>query len=75
MKKLITIIAAAFILTGCSSMPERTCTAIYESGGAEYSVYVFGSKMRGEEMLLRAGYPFSFNYVSEKNFKSHDCSI
>lgn len=56
-------------------MPERTCTAIYESGGAEYSVYVFGSKMRGKEMVLRAGYPFSFNYVSEKNFKSHDCSI
>lgn len=75
MKKLITIIAAAFILTGCSSMPERTCTAIYESGGAKYSVSVFGSKMRGEEMLLRAGYPFSFNYVSENNFKSHDCSM
>lgn len=73
MKKTITI--AALILSGCSTMPERTCTAIYESGGAEYSVYVFGSQMRGNEMLLRAGYPFSFHYVSGKNFKSHDCSM
>lgn len=73
MKKIIAI--AALLLSGCSTMPERTCTAIYESGGAEYSVYVFGSQMRGDEMLLRAGYPFSFHYVSEKNFKSHDCSM
>lgn len=73
MKKTIAI--AALVLSGCSYMPERTCTAIYESGGAEYSVYVFGSQMRGNEMLLRAGYPFSFHYVSEKNFKSHDCSM
>lgn len=73
MKKIIAI--AALLLSGCSTMPERTCTAIYESGGEEHSVYVFGSQMRGEEMLLRAGYPFSFNYVSEKNFKSHDCSM
>lgn len=73
MKKIIAI--AVLLLSGCSTMPERTCTAIYESGGADYSVYVFGSQMRGEEMLLRAGYPFSFHYVSEKNFKSHDCSM
>lgn len=73
MKNIIAI--AALILSGCSTMPERACTAIYESGGAEYSVYVFGSQMRGNEMLLRAGYPFSFHYVSEKNFKSHDCSM
>lgn len=73
MKKTITI--AALILSGCSSMPERTCTAVYESGGSKYSVYVFGSVMRGDEMLLRAGYPFYFRYISERNFKSHDCSI
>lgn len=72
MKKLI-LIVAALALTGCSSMPERTCTAVYESGGADYSVYVFGTKKRGEELLLRAGYPFSFHYVSERNFKDHDC--
>lgn len=72
MKKLI-LIVAALALTGCSSMPERTCTAMYESGGADYSVYVFGTQKRGEELLLRAGYPFSFHYVSERNFKDHDC--
>lgn len=71
MKKII--VAAALVLSGCSSMPERTCTAIYESGGAEYSVYVFGTQQRGEELLLRAGYPLSFHYVSENNFKDHDC--
>lgn len=72
MKKLI-LIVAALALTGCSSIPERTCTAVYESGGADYSVYVFGTQKRGEELLLRAGYPFSFHYVSERNFKDHDC--
>ncbi|WVX93036.1 hypothetical protein [Escherichia phage BUCT-XGG-1] len=72
MKKLI-LIVAALAFTGCSSMPERTCTAVYESGGADYSVYVFGTQKRGEELLLRAGYPFSFHYVSERNFKDHDC--
>lgn len=72
MKKLI-LIVAALALTGCSSMPDRTCTAVYESGGADYSVYVFGTQKRGEELLLRAGYPFSFHYVSERNFKDHDC--
>lgn len=72
MKKLI-LIVAALALTGCSSMPARTCTAVYESGGADYSVYVFGTQKRGEELLLMAGYPFSFHYVSERNFKDHDC--
>ena len=71
MKKFI--ICAELLLTGCSSMPERTCTAIYESAGSEYSVYVFGTQQRGDELLLRAGYPFSFHYVSESNFKDHDC--
>lgn len=71
MKKIIAI--TAFLLIGCSTMPERTCTAIYEYGGSNYQVYVFGSQIRGEEMLLRAGYPFAFQYIPEKKFKSHDC--
>lgn len=71
MKKLLLV--AAIALTGCQSMPDRTCSAVYESGGSTYEVYVFGTQRRGDELLLRAGYPFSFQYVSEKNFKDHNC--
>ncbi|MEG0209040.1 MULTISPECIES: phage exclusion lipoprotein Cor [Gammaproteobacteria] len=74
MKRIkLALIATAFTLTGCSSMPERTCSATYESGGGEHEVYIFGTMIQGDKLYLRAGYPFSFHYVSERNFKDHNC--
>lgn len=77
MKKVILsaplALIAAITLTGCQSMPEKQCEAIYESGGNEYTVSVFGVREQGNQLTLRAGYPFSFHYVSANNFKSHTC--
>ena len=78
MKKLIALIAvvaAVTTLSGCSSMPEKTCTALYRSGdGGTYEVSIFGTQIQGDRLLLRAGYPFSFHYISEDHFVSHNCS-
>ena len=74
MKKILLAAAIAFALTGCASMPEKVCDATYESGGMEYGVSIFGTAIQGERLLLRPGYPFSFHYVDESNFKSHNCS-
>lgn len=64
---------AAITLTGCESMPEKQCEAIYESGSVGYLVPVFGVQETAGQALLRAGYPFSFHYVNASNFKSHTC--
>lgn len=73
MKKKFIVAAIALALIGCADMPKRTCTAIYESGSNKYEVYVFGTRLNGGELMLRAGYPFSFHYVNERQFTTHDC--
>lgn len=75
MKKLIAVLIAAVALTGCANMPKRECAATYENSGMEYSVAIFGAKRVGDQTLVKAGYPFNFQWVSADNFKNADCSL
>lgn len=75
MKKLIAVLIAAVALTGCANMPKRECTAIYEYSGMQYSVSIFGVKRVADRTLVKAGYPFNFQWVSIDNFKNADCSL
>lgn len=75
MKKLIAVLIATFALTGCANMPKRECMAIYENSGMEYEVYIFGAKRVGDRNLVKAGYPFSYQWVSADNFNRTDCSF
>lgn len=71
MKNLILI--AAIALTGCSSMPPKVCDASYGFGGYDYNVSIFGVRKMGNKTFLRAGYPFSFQWVDSDHFNSHTC--
>lgn len=75
MKKLIAVLIAAVTLTGCANMPKRECTAIYENSGMQYSVAIFGVKRVADRTIVKAGYPFNFQWVSIDNFKNADCSL
>ncbi|UTQ80559.1 putative super-infection exclusion protein [Pseudomonas phage Motto] len=75
MKKIICVFVAAFALIGCSSMPERECSAIYESGGMDYEVAIFGVKRINDRTFVKPGYPFGFQWVTVDNFKNSDCSL
>lgn len=72
MKTLI-MICAAFFLSGCANMPSKICDATYINSGMEYSVPVFGVADVNGHKMLRAGYPFNFQYVSVDHFKSTTC--
>ena len=71
MKTLIMI--CAFLLSGCADMPSKLCDATYMNSGMEYSVPVFGVADVSGHKMLRAGYPFNFQYVSVDHFKSTTC--
>lgn len=71
MKTLIMI--CAVLLSGCADMPSKICYATYMNSGMEYSVPVFGVADVSGHKMLRAGYPFNFQYVSIDNFKRTTC--
>lgn len=75
MKGLKNIAIAAMVagLVGCADMPKRECTAIYQTGGNEYAVAVFGVADIGGHKMVKAGYPFNFQWVSVDHFKKTDC--
>ena len=75
MKGLKNIAIAAMVagLVGCADMPKRECTAIYQTGGNEYAVAVFGVADVGGHKMVKAGYPFNFQWVSVDHFKKTDC--
>ncbi|WPK27997.1 phage exclusion lipoprotein Cor [Citrobacter sp. FR21M1BA2611] len=74
-KSIIAAIAASILITGCSNMPKRECSATYENSGMNYEVAIFGVKRVGDRTLVKPGYPFSYQWVSVDNFKNSDCSI
>lgn len=71
MKTLIMI--CAVLLSGCANMPTKVCDATYHTGGMDYAVPVYGVADFSGHKMLRAGYPFSFQYVSVDHFKSTTC--
>ena len=71
MKTLIMI--CAVLLSGCAGMPSKICDATYHTGGMDYAVPVYGVADFSGHKMLRAGYPFSFQYVSVGHFKSTTC--
>lgn len=71
--KNIAIAAMVAGMVGCADMPKRECTAIYQTGGNEYAVAVFGVSDVGGNKIVKAGYPFNFQWVSVDHFKKTDC--
>ncbi|MCK3350296.1 hypothetical protein MZH40_11755 [Escherichia coli] len=71
--KNIAIAAMVAGMVGCADMPKRECTAIYQTGGNEYAVAVFGVSDAGGHKMVKAGYPFNFRWVSVDHFKKTDC--
>lgn len=71
--KNIAIYAIVACLFGCADMPKRECTAIYQTGGNDYAVAVFGVTDVDGHKMIKAGYPFNFQWVSVNHFKKTDC--
>lgn len=71
--KNIAIAAMVAGMVGCADMPKRECTAIYQTGGNEYAVAVFGVSDVGGHKMVKAGYSFNFQWVSVDHFKKTDC--
>lgn len=71
--KTLLLACVVAVLVGCSTMPGKICEATYHTGGMDYAVPVYGVADFSGHKMLRAGYPFSFQYVSVDHFKSTTC--
>ncbi|MBV7404552.1 cor protein [Enterobacter sp. ENT03] len=70
------IIAIPFLLSACAgSLPSQKpiCQSTAITGGQEYSVNIYGVRKQNGQTLLKAGYPFNWQWVNLSNFTNTNC--
>nr|WP_134876087.1 cor protein [Escherichia coli] len=75
MRKLIICMAGAVMLTGCAGVEkqEPVCSGTAIVGGQETTVQIYGVRKQNNQTQYRAGYPFSWRWVSANTFTETTC--
>lgn len=76
MKKILTIVVFAMVLSGCSGILEKQdpiCSGVAMVGGQETTVQIYGVRKVVKQTQYKAGYPFNWQWVGSNNFKTTTC--
>ncbi|ELE9749435.1 cor protein [Enterobacter kobei] len=76
MIKRLICLAGAVMLSGCAGVLEKqgpVCSGTAIVGGQENTVQIYGVRKQNNQTQYRAGYPFSWRWVSANTFTETTC--
>ncbi|EGD4855550.1 TPA: cor protein [Escherichia coli] len=76
MIKLLIGMACAAMLSGCAGVLEKQepiCSGTAYMGGHENTVMIYAVRKQNNQTQYRAGYPFSWRWVSANTFTETTC--